>query len=187
MTLDLNSKHQIENSCYGEHNIMIYDDLYTLREVYCRSAKNALEKNNEIMFIVTTYETPNTVRQMLGEYEVDVKKYESDGSLLIIDSVQACQVVTFYGVLRLIQLLANRAQKDGRYGCCCCLICINIDNIDLSSCVMDSINFIISKFLKLQYVIMEKSVIWCNAAVKNGTEFRLVREIGILLDIQSLV
>jgi hypothetical protein len=116
MTLDLNSNYQLENSCYGDHSIIIYDDLYTLREVYCRSAKKALEKNNEIMLIVTTYETPNTVREMLGEYEVDVKKYESHGSLVIIDSVQAYQVVTFYGVLRLIQLLANRAQKDGKDG-----------------------------------------------------------------------
>ncbi len=73
MTLDLTSNHQLENSCYGEHNIIIYDDHYTLREVYCRSAKKALEKNNEIMLIVTTYETPNTVRQMLGEYEGGLK------------------------------------------------------------------------------------------------------------------
>ncbi len=95
MTLDLNSYYQLENSCYGEHNVIIYDDLYTLREVYCRSAKKALEKNNEIILIVTTYETPNMVKRMLGEYEVDAKKYESDGSLIIIDSVQAYQVVTF--------------------------------------------------------------------------------------------
>ncbi|MBD0327884.1 MAG: MEDS domain-containing protein [Pyrinomonadaceae bacterium] len=87
-----------------------------MREVYCRSAKEALEKNNEIMVIVTTYETPNAVRQMLGEYEVDVKKCESDGSLVIIDSVQAYQMVTFYGVLKLIQLLAKRAENDGKDG-----------------------------------------------------------------------
>lgn len=116
MTLDINSNYELENSCYSEHNILIYDDLYTLREIYCRSAKNALEKNNEIMLIVSTYETPKTVREMLTEYEIDVKKYESNGSLVIIDSVRAYQMVTFYGVLRLIQLLAERAQKDAKAG-----------------------------------------------------------------------
>jgi hypothetical protein len=45
-----------------------------------------------------------------------VKKYESNSSLVIIDSVRAYQMVTFYGVLRLIQLLAERAQKDARAG-----------------------------------------------------------------------
>jgi hypothetical protein len=81
----LNSSYQLETSFYYEHNIIVYDDVYTLREVYCRSAKNALEKNNEIMLIVTTYGTPNTVREMLREYEIDVKKYECDGALVIID------------------------------------------------------------------------------------------------------
>jgi hypothetical protein len=75
MTLDINSNNELENSCYSEHNILIYDDLYRLREIYCRSAKIALEKNNEIMPIVSTYETPKTVREMLTEYEIDVKKY----------------------------------------------------------------------------------------------------------------
>ncbi len=89
MTLDINSNYELEHSCYSEHNILIYDDLYTLREIYCRFAKIALEKNNEIMLMVSTYETPKTVREMLTEYEIDVKKYKSNGSLVIIDSVRA--------------------------------------------------------------------------------------------------
>ena len=64
------------------------------------------------MLIVTTYETPDTVRNMLSEYEINVKKHESIGSLIIIDSVKGYQRANFYGMLRLIQLLAIRAQKD---------------------------------------------------------------------------
>jgi hypothetical protein len=89
MSLDINSNYELEHSCYSEHNILIYDDLYTLREIYCRSAKNALEKNNEVMLTVSTYETPKTGREMLTEYEIDMKKYKSNGSLVIIDSVRA--------------------------------------------------------------------------------------------------
>ncbi len=96
--------------------MIIYEDLYTLREIYCKFSKTALEKNNEIMLIVTTYETPNNVRDMLSEYEINVQKHESNGSLVIIDSVQGYHTDSFYGVLRLIQLLAVRARKDLKSG-----------------------------------------------------------------------
>ena len=96
--------------------MIIYEDLYTLREIYAKFSKKALETNNEIMLIVTTYETPDTVRDMLSEYEINVQKHESNGSLVIIDSVQGYHRANFYGVLRLIQLLAIRAQKDSKSG-----------------------------------------------------------------------
>jgi hypothetical protein len=116
MTLDMNTQKQLQDSCYKEHNMIIYEDNYTLREIYCKLAKRALENNNEIMLILTTYETPNTVRDMLSEYEIDVRKHESDGSLVIIDSVQGYQMTDYYGVLRLIQLLAIRAMNDSKSG-----------------------------------------------------------------------
>ena len=116
MTLDINSQYQLQSSCYNEHNLIIYEDLYSLREIYCRFAKMALEKNNEIMLIVTTYETPRTVRDMLSEYDINVQKHESNGSLVIIDSVQGYQAASFYGLLRLIELLAVRAQKESKSG-----------------------------------------------------------------------
>jgi hypothetical protein len=116
MTLDINTEKQLQNSSYNEHNMIIYEDIYTLREIYCKFSKKALENDNEIMLIVTTYETPNTVRDMLNEFEIDVQKHESNGSLVIIDSVQGYQMADFYGVLRLIQLLAVRAQKNSKRG-----------------------------------------------------------------------
>jgi KaiC/GvpD/RAD55 family RecA-like ATPase len=68
------------------------------------------------MLIVTTYETPDTVRDMLIEYNINVQKHESNGSLFVIDSVQGYQRSNYYGILRLIQLLAIRAQKDFKNG-----------------------------------------------------------------------
>jgi hypothetical protein len=63
------------------------------------------------MLIVTTYETPDTVRDMLIEYNINVQKHESNGSLFVIDSMQEYQRSYYYGILRLIQLLAIRAQR----------------------------------------------------------------------------
>ena len=87
-----------------------------LREIYCMFAKMALEKDNEIMLIGTTYETPHTVRDMLREYDINMQKHESNGSLVIIDSVQGYQAANFYGVFWLIELLAIRAQKESKNG-----------------------------------------------------------------------
>ena len=81
-----------------------------MREIYAKFSKKALQTNNELMLIVTTYETPDTVRDMPIEYDINVQKHESNGSLFIIDSVQGYQRSNYYGILRLIQLLAIRAQ-----------------------------------------------------------------------------
>lgn len=48
-----------------------------------------------------------------------MQKHESNGSLVIIDSVQGYQRANFNGVLRLIHLLAMRAQKDSKSGIFC--------------------------------------------------------------------
>jgi hypothetical protein len=116
MTLDIKSEHELENSCYNQHNMVVYEDLYTLREIYAKFSKKALQKNNEIMLVVTPYETPDTVRDMLIEYNINVQKHESNGSLVVIASVQGYQRSNYYGILRLIQLLAIRAQKDFKNG-----------------------------------------------------------------------
>jgi MEDS: MEthanogen/methylotroph, DcmR Sensory domain len=119
VALDNNTKHQLQESCYHEHNMIIYEDLYTFRELYCKYSKEALEKNNDIVLVATTYEAPNNIRDMLCDYEVNVKYHESNGSLIIIDSVQGYQMGDIYGLLRLIQLLGIRAQKHAKNGIFC--------------------------------------------------------------------
>jgi MEDS: MEthanogen/methylotroph, DcmR Sensory domain len=96
--------------------MIIYDDLYTFREIYCKYSKEALENNNEIVLIATTYEAPHNIRDMLSDYDLDVQYHESNGLLVIMDSVQGYQTGDTYGLLRLIQLLAKRAQKHAKSG-----------------------------------------------------------------------
>ena len=98
--------------------MIIYEDLYTFREIYCNYSKEALKENNEIVLIATTYETPHNIRDMLADYELNVQYHESNGSLVIIDSVQGYQTGDIYGLLKLIQLLAIRAQKNAKNGIC---------------------------------------------------------------------
>jgi len=96
---------------YGSHSILVYPDIETLRETYSRYAKSQLEDNNEIVLILPYYETADKVRKTLSEGVVnniaddddddtaaindtktnsiiDVRKYEKEGSLMIVDSVK---------------------------------------------------------------------------------------------------
>ena len=81
-----------------------------------------LEDNNEIVLIVPYYETTEMVRSVLsGENKnnkrniIDVRKYEKQGSLMIIDSVKAY----FHSDIDLISFLARlakHAQLSGKNG-----------------------------------------------------------------------
>jgi hypothetical protein len=76
----------------GSHNIIVYPDIRVLRKVYPEYVKSLLE-NNEIVLIVSHYEHPSTMRQILlngsnGKSKcLDVEGYIQDGSLVIVDSL----------------------------------------------------------------------------------------------------
>jgi len=114
MALDPNSRQQLGEIKSHEHNMIIYEDLEALREIYCGYSKDALEKNNEIVLIATAYETPRTVRSLLRDYGVNVSKYEKEHSLAIIDSMAGYQLADVYGVFKLIKSMVTRGQKEGK-------------------------------------------------------------------------
>ena len=49
---------------HGEHIILIYPNLYALEEIYSHYCNIAL-KNDELVFILTYYETAGRIRQTL--------------------------------------------------------------------------------------------------------------------------
>jgi len=94
----------------------------TLRDIYSYYAKIKLEYNNEIVLILPYYETTEMVRSILsGENKnnqsniIDVRKYEKEGSLIIIDSVKA-----YFGsdidLMSFVARLAKKAQNSGKNG-----------------------------------------------------------------------
>jgi hypothetical protein len=116
LALDSSTRNELDNSSYHEHSIIVYEDLDAFREIYCRYTKEALENNNEIVVIASTYDTPQTVRQLISDYGVDVGKHEADGCLHIVDSVAAYSDSDIYGMIKLLRTLAARAQKQGKSG-----------------------------------------------------------------------
>jgi MEDS: MEthanogen/methylotroph, DcmR Sensory domain len=79
---------QINQAEYGAHYIIIYSDLFTLRELYSNYIQEQIEENNEMILINPFYETTDSVRQILSKKGVNVSKYEKEKVLVIIDSLK---------------------------------------------------------------------------------------------------
>jgi hypothetical protein len=114
----------------GSHNLIVYSDIRVLRKVYPAYVKSLLE-NNEIVLILTYYDHPSTMRQILldgnnGKSKaLDVEGYTQDGSLVIVDSL-----VTYFNqdynhemdqdnklsFLSLIRILLNHGIRNNKTG-----------------------------------------------------------------------
>jgi hypothetical protein len=82
---------QLRQADYGAHYIIVYRDIMTLREIYSNYIKYQIEDKNEIVLVLSYYETVNNLRNFLSstdEISSDLERYEREGSLIIIDSVK---------------------------------------------------------------------------------------------------
>ena len=107
---------------YGVHYLVVYPDMNILRRIYSYYAKMQLEDNNEIVLILPYYETAEMVRSVLsGENKnsqnniIDVRKYDKQGSLVIIDSVKA-YFHSDIDFMSFLARLAKKAQSSGKNG-----------------------------------------------------------------------
>jgi hypothetical protein len=82
---------QLKQADYGAHYIIVYPDMMTLREIYSHYIKDQIEDKKEIVLVLSYYETVDNLRKILSpadEISSDLKRYEREGSLVIIDSVK---------------------------------------------------------------------------------------------------
>jgi hypothetical protein len=93
----------LKQSQTGTHCIFVYPDLKTLRQILLHYTKVQLEGENQIVLILPYYESTDMIRQILSAEEegkhnnnnnknknagIDVRKYEKEGSLIIMDSLK---------------------------------------------------------------------------------------------------
>ena len=84
----------LKESETGTHCIFVYPDLNTLREILLRYTKVQLEDENQIVLILPYYESTDMIREILSAEDkhknagIDVRKYEKEGSLIIVDSLK---------------------------------------------------------------------------------------------------
>jgi len=100
---------------YGEHNLLVYPELTVLTEIYSRYLKTSLDNKSEFVLFLSAYQSVVKVRSLLRDVDLDVTKYEGNGSLVIFDSVRG-----YFGsdsdILALIKVLSKRAQNQGSTG-----------------------------------------------------------------------
>jgi hypothetical protein len=113
---------QLRQAEYGAHYIIVYDNMMTLRQIYSGYIKTQIEDNNELVLILPYYETTETVRSILSENNssnggsiIDVRKYEKEGSLMIIDAAEA-YFSSDTDLMSFVEKLAKQAQSSGKEG-----------------------------------------------------------------------
>src|SRR5205807_5689443 len=95
---------------------VVYRDLLTLRKIYSEYTKRQIEEKKDIVLILPHYETTTMVRYVLSQMaNIDVRKYEKQNSLLIIDSSRA-----YFGssidIVSFVKSLVNYADQIGKNG-----------------------------------------------------------------------
>jgi hypothetical protein len=106
--------YQLRQAEMGCHYLVVYPNTPTLRKIYSSYTKSQLEDNNELVVILPYYETTYAVRSILSQ-TIDVRKCVKEGSLLIIDSLQAY----FYsglGLTSFAKRLVEHAINSGMSG-----------------------------------------------------------------------
>lgn len=100
---------------HGEHLVLVYPNLCALREIYSNYCNIALKKN-EMVLILTYYQTSERIRQILKGFGIDVEKYENENDLIIIqDSIETQSGYT-NDFLSLLKTLDKQQEKRGKNG-----------------------------------------------------------------------
>jgi KaiC/GvpD/RAD55 family RecA-like ATPase len=68
---------------YGDHVLLIYPNMDSIREIYSHYSRAALE-NGESVLLLNYYETADNTRQTMKEIGIDVGTYEKEGRLMIV-------------------------------------------------------------------------------------------------------
>jgi len=99
---------------FRDHNMLVYPDLATYRKIYSESAKRALD-NDEVVFLVTTYDSFDRIRDSLMQVGISVRKETKAGNLILMDAIKAYQIDT-YGAAKFVTTLVKKAETDRKAG-----------------------------------------------------------------------
>jgi hypothetical protein len=105
--------HRLEEIDYGEHIILIYPNLDSLREIYSHYCRTAIE-NNDLVLLLSYYETADKVRQILKEIGIDVARHEKERTLMIIDDITKTYFGSGQDFLFFLDILNKQQEKLGR-------------------------------------------------------------------------
>src|SRR5918994_4430476 len=100
----------------GEHNMLIYADINSLREIYCSHSRNRLQSRNNAVIILYHYESKGSITNALKEFDIEVDRYEADRSLIIMDANELIFKPTLDNFMQYLKSLEGLAIKYGKNG-----------------------------------------------------------------------
>ncbi|MBD0360601.1 MAG: MEDS domain-containing protein [Nitrososphaeraceae archaeon] len=94
--------------------MLVYPDLHTFRRIYGQFTKTQLDDNG-VVLLIPYYETTDSVRHVLSQLSIDVRKCEQNRSLVIVDSVKA-YFHSDIGMKLLPKMMAKGSKRMGKKG-----------------------------------------------------------------------
>ena len=94
--------------------MLVYPDLPTFRRIYGQFTKAQLDDNG-VVVLFPYYETTDSVRHVLSQLGIDVRKCEQNRSLVIVDSVKA-YLHSDIDRKSLLKMMAEGSKRMGKKG-----------------------------------------------------------------------
>jgi hypothetical protein len=109
---------KIKQSNFGEHNLILYQDVATLNNVYLEYCKNALETLNEMILILPFHQPVSNLFHSFKNIGVNVEKYKLQGLLVIVEAKKGYFSLTneLVDITIMIKMLLQRSNKLGKSG-----------------------------------------------------------------------
>lgn len=105
----------LTETAYGEHNILIYPDLDSFREIYAHLTKARIENQNDLVMLLPHYESQRSVKEFLSEMEIDLDEHTKKGSIEVLDS-QYAFFDSQHDFMSLVKGSLKRALKNQKSG-----------------------------------------------------------------------
>jgi hypothetical protein len=109
---------KIKQSNFGEHNLILFEDYFTLNNTLSEYCKTALESLNEMVLLLPHNESVSNLLHALKNIDLDVQKYKLQGSLVIVEAKKGYFSLTneLVDIMIMIKMLLQRSKKLGKSG-----------------------------------------------------------------------
>jgi hypothetical protein len=109
---------KIKQSNFGEHNLILFEDYFTLNNILLEYCKTALESLNEMVILLPHNESVSNLFHGLKNIDLDVQKYKLQGSLVIVEAKKGYFSLTneVVDIMIMIKMLLQRSNKLGKSG-----------------------------------------------------------------------
>ena len=109
---------KIRQSKFGEYNLILYEDYDTLCNIRFEYCKTALESLNEMVLLLSDNVSIGNFFLGLKNTGLDVQKYRSEGSLIVVESKKGYFGLTneLVDLMIMINMLLQRLIKLGKNG-----------------------------------------------------------------------